>query len=416
MLNKLFLVLFVSILSAAAMGQTSYVDGYSTVSYDSTTNTVTGYSYTLPSYVNAVYYRAGDQAQLLDFAGTQLDSDNVQIGGGSAAQVNLSATGSGCQYYQMSSLHYEILYYYVNNYYINGFPYTGYYDPYDYNYYEGQPYTTYWPDYEWFGSGPQGVISSTDLILGGTEEWSDGTCNTGPKIRQMFPNYGAPGASNQLAVIGNGFTGTSTVELDIPQKGITISGVQYLNPQNLVFTITIDGDKAAGSFGMHVQNGASSSNSANFSIRIPHHLQVVGDVVNTRQPGPDCLTTPRPNERDITLDVVDSSGNPVGPVQVQEHFNTVSTNSCLTSGLGPNPSSCHYTDGSRNRFTDGIAVNCGYLFSGCGYTIQYEWQWCPPGRTGAPFNIGYFDETVHSNSITVNGNSTALPTGTPINP
>lgn len=143
---------------------------------------------------------------------------------------------------------------------------------------------------------------------------------------------------------------------------------------------------------------------------------MVNDITGIRPAGVGCTTTPRPTQRNITFEVVDSNGFPVGPIPVSEVYTSVTTNSCRSDGRGPDPSVCLLTDGDTSRFTDSIAVNCGYLFVGCGYDITHKWQWCPTGRTGAPFILGTLMDNVRSNQITVNGNSTSLTIGTEIFP
>lgn len=236
-----------------------------------------------------------------------------------------------------------------------------------------------------------------------------------PKLSSISPNYGAPASPVNVTLTGKGFNSTSTVS-PVSGSTVSVSNVMVVSATQITATFTAAANANAGTVAMKVVTDGKPSKSKDFTIRIPHHLKVLNDNFTTRPADASCRLTPRPTERDITFEVVDSNGANVGPVSVSELFSNVSTNTCNSTGAGPNPAACMTTDANTNVFTDGITVNCGYLSVGCGYTITDEWQWCPTGRTGSPFTLATLTETVHSNAITVNGNSSGFSVGTVINP
>lgn len=61
---------------------------------------------------------------------------------------------------------------------------------------------------------------------------------------------------------------------------------------------------------------------------------MVNDITGIRPAGVGCTTTPRPTQRNITFEVVDSNGFPVGPIPVSEVYTSVTTNSCRSDGRG----------------------------------------------------------------------------------
>ncbi len=58
--------------------------------------------------------------------------------------------------------------------------------------------------------------------------------------------------------------------------------------------------------------------------------------------------------------MVDSGGNAIGVVTVQENFSSLSTNTCRADGAGPSPDSCSSVEANGN-FSDGITVNCNLV-------------------------------------------------------
>ena len=75
-------VIALLIFTGFARAQNSYVNIFSTVSYDSNTNTVTGQAYTQPSYMNAAYYTTYVKAALYDENGNNLVYSGNYFGSG----------------------------------------------------------------------------------------------------------------------------------------------------------------------------------------------------------------------------------------------------------------------------------------------------------------------------------------------
>jgi hypothetical protein len=190
-----------------------------------------------------------------------------------------------------------------------------------------------------------------------------------PHINSISPAYGAPGTLIQVSIDGAGFTPGSTVQVS---SGITVGGVRVVSSSQVTADFTITGNATGGTVSVTVTSGGHASNGVAFSIRVPHHLVVVSDNQGTPQqiiPGfPNCSSGYYvPVARGITFRVVDNSGDPVGPVYVQETFSSLSSNSC--SSFSPNPSTCAYSDAGTSNFTDYITVACNTIDSTCGYTI-----------------------------------------------
>jgi len=140
----------------------------------------------------------------------------------------------------------------------------------------------------------------------------------------------------------------------------------------------------------------------------PHHLVVVSDGWSGIDNCPQTII------RSLQLKVVDVNGNNVGRVPVREVFLNISQNSC---GNGqPQASGCADTDTNDGQFTDFVSVNCNNVGGNCGYTVTWQWQWCPPGRSAVP--LGTLGGVVHSDQITINGYATpnSIPPNTAIFP
>ena len=233
------LLMFTSIVSA----QDSYVNIYSTVSYDSSTNTVTGYAYTQPSYTNAAYYTTYVNATLYDENGNNLVYSGNYLGsGGNPATVNVSATGSGCGYYRIVASHFQIDTYYVYNYYDNGYYYTGYYDPYYYQYFDGGSGSPIWESFSYFGPGPPTYEYNDQTIFDNTEQWTQGNCNLTPTV-----------TITPIKAVGKDHTAKVWVRIDnnLPRAPITLvlnhtsgttGSAQFTSSNSNTRTITATGD------------------------------------------------------------------------------------------------------------------------------------------------------------------------------
>jgi hypothetical protein len=416
MSNKLLaLVLLVYGISLTATAQSAYIAGYSTVDYDPTTNTVTGYTYTNPNYSGTGYYTAGLSSTIHDSDGNALASANQQAGMGGPS-VTYTATGRGCDYYEITTGHYEVDTYYVQNYYYNGQYVSGYYDPYNYSYYEGQTAYTCPGYYQWPGLGPGVVTTSTFSFLGSTDAWGGGSsCNVGMKVRYLDPDFGAPSITKTVTMHGNGFTPTTVPEVDTGVTGITFSNIHYVDAQHITFSLYVDPNKSQGDVGIHAKDGTTLSiNSDTYHVRVPDRLKLITDI-NTIPTDDSFLHCIRdhllnPYLRQLLFEVEDLNGNRVGMVSMKEVFSNTTTNSCRSDGLDPNPTPCTYVsyDPYNGRYIDSITVNCNTVGGSCGYSLTDQWQWCPPGGTDKTLTT--LTDTVHHDGITVNGNSTTFTT------
>ena len=171
-----------------------------------------------------------------------------------------------------------------------------------------------------------------------------------------------------------------------------------ISPGSATITATM-----VGGFGCTVDASAGLS-----VVPLPDHVKVASDISGALAA---CTQTVG---RKVTLGVVDSQDASAGVVPVQEQFLSLSNNSCNDGA--PIASSCRNTDNNTNEFTDSITVNCNNVGGSCGYTIQWQWQWCPYGQTPKP--LATLNGTVHNDAITVNGVTTPaqIPQGTDIFP
>jgi hypothetical protein len=258
----------------------------------------------------------------------------------------------------------------------------------------------------------RGRLLPTRKVLGPTDEQScdygtgghlnaSGEIGVKPRIDSVSPAFGAPGTVIQVSIDGAGFATGSTVQIN--GSGITVGGVTVHGASQITANFTIAANASAGTVSVKVTSSGHTSDGAAFSIRVPHHLVVVSDSGNTQ--ALSCQSG-APKVRFLTLKVVDSSGNEVGAVTLQENFTSLSTNTCRADGAGPSPDSCSYNPPGGSTFTDNITVNCNTVNGSCGYSITDQWQWCPSG--GSPVTLATLTETVHADQITVNGNTSGL--------
>ena len=214
---------------------TSYVNSYSTISYDSGSDTVTVHTFTSLSYSASVYYQPyidgfiynGNGDDIGDGTGTITDNE---------ADLDLSVPGNGCDWYELEGRHFVTPYYYVYGFLQDGAYLDGYYDYDNYHFYEGEVY----PDNVYIGShqftsvGPIRVAESDLIFLGSTEQWGNGTCNSPPQSVTITKADGS-GLSYPLRL---GKTGT------LVGGGAAIDRTQHLSakvsPPILASYVTID--------------------------------------------------------------------------------------------------------------------------------------------------------------------------------
>jgi hypothetical protein len=235
-----------------------------------------------------------------------------------------------------------------------------------------------------------------------------------PRIDSISPAYGAPGNVVQVSIDGAGFAAGSTVQ--VGGSGITVSNANVVSSAQMTANFTIAGNASGGTVSVTVTSSGQTSNTAAFSIRVPHHLVVMSDTANNNFRS-DCQATFNlnsfPRVRQITYKVVDCAGNEVGPVTVKENFTNMTTNTCNNGG--PTPNSCHYPFSNLgNIFTDTITVNCNSVNGSCGLSWTEEWQWCPTG--GTITTLATLAYSVHYDVVTIDQNTSGFAAGTLLGP
>ncbi len=227
---KRILLLFAPVaicLAAFGLNASAYssVDGYSSVSYDSATNTVTGISYTSQAYGADLYYQPYDSVYIALEDGSQIaGGDGFSTEEDPRADVYLQVTGNGCQFYQIVGQHWVRAYYYVTNYYDHGVYLTGYLDDDDYNYYfREQVQNTFIGSYTFTGQGPSRAAETVFMFLGSTVDWSSGTCNLPPKVSKI--QYKGPNNSS--------FSDASSTLYVLKDTAVTFKAIP--NPSNVTF-------------------------------------------------------------------------------------------------------------------------------------------------------------------------------------
>ncbi len=236
--------------------------------------------------------------------------------------------------------------------------------------------------------------------------------NSKPKITSVSLSTLKFGTNSNVVLTGTGFKSNSTIT--VSGTGVTAT-VNSATTTSITATFTVASSATAGSRTMTVTSAAQTSAPFGISVIQPHHLVVVSDnqAVITGGCTPPALA---PIARVITLRAVDSAGAPVGVIDMAEHYNSLTTNTC---GNGqPSPSGCGPTN-SNSEEQDGISVNCNTTGGSCGYTINWSWQWCGPGTQRT--TLGTLSGVVHHNAITVNGqtmppSTNRIPAGTAIFP
>jgi hypothetical protein len=192
----------------------------------------------------------------------------------------------------------------------------------------------------------------------------------------------SPGVTKTIAITGNGFTSSTTVNINIKSPPVTILSSTYQSPQLITASISIDPAAFEGVVPVTVDRNGATSNSISFGIRVPHHLKVISDQSGLLASNCAASGLQTPVLRQVALEVVNAGNFPVGKTSVKETFVNTSTNTCRADGLGPIPEPCGDTDldSLHGRFIDSITVNCNSVGGSCGYIITDEWKWCPAGR------------------------------------
>jgi hypothetical protein len=241
---KRFLLLFAPavvtlFMCASSASANSYVYAYSTVDYDSATDTVTGYSYTSYPYGAGLYYEPYVSAVIYDEDGNYAaDTSFMQTEGGSA-EITFNASGYGCQYYRIDGYHAEDAYYYVSYYYQPGYGYTSGWDDVDnYSATSEDPYTEPLPDATFFGNGPITIRADQFIELGVTEAVGSGNCTPAPRVQIKRNGNVIADSSNgaypaQTVSVGEKISLTTTVNRGTtsasPHPQWTIDGVKVAN-------------------------------------------------------------------------------------------------------------------------------------------------------------------------------------------
>lgn len=230
------------------------------------------------------------------------------------------------------------------------------------------------------------------------------TANVKPNITGISPPRGLIGATTSVTISGSGFGANPTVNAG---SGITVTRNSFSDTQ-IQASFAVASNAPSGNHSVTVSTTQGTSNSVNFYVQVPNHLQVVSDI---NGPLSGCTNI---IGRLITFRVVDPNSNTVGIVPVKESFSNLSSNSCGNGS--PQPSPCANTDNAQSEFTDTITVNCNSVGGSCGYTLTDQWQWCPTGQSAVA--LGTLNETVHADQITVNGVATpnSIASGTNIYP
>jgi len=205
------------ILLVPSASASSYVYEYSTVDYDSGTDTATGYSYTSWAYGGSLYYEPYVTATMYDEDGNYLTDATQFQGEGGAATVTLPITGYGCQDYRMDGWHgQDAFYYYVTNYNLGpaGF-FTGYYDRDGYTHlYEGEPIPDPLTDAQTaYATGPVSILEDEMIFVGVTETTGHGSC-TLPTV--VIKRNNTPITTTQTVSVGEQIALTTAVSSGTP--------------------------------------------------------------------------------------------------------------------------------------------------------------------------------------------------------
>lgn len=225
-MNRLASILVaIVLLGIGIQADEGHAEIYSDVSYNSSTNTVTAYSYTYPDYNASIWYTSYLSGQVYDSDGNYLTNVWALAPSGGMATDSESVTGNGCDWYMIRTGHWLERVYYVQYWYApNPFPgyHDGYYDPYQFQAEGGNPVPyDYW--YELQGPGPEWVRQSQQTDINFTEDWSEGNCNLGTKISRL--QYKIPNTA-QYAEIN---------ETLYVLKGTTVEFKAVPNPENQAF-------------------------------------------------------------------------------------------------------------------------------------------------------------------------------------
>jgi hypothetical protein len=197
-------------------------------------------------------------------------------------------------------------------------------------------------------------------------------------------------------------------------SGFTITENNNSGGSQMVLTVNIALTASYGTNCCNVSIQAPTSKSSkafSFTVDGPGSMMVTADTTGLC---PGCTTTVK---RFVTYEIKNISG-------------TVSTGTypiCETPTDGPwsctqtqptlNYNKCNVDPGTyTGTFTDGWSLSQdGLTPVGCGFTITDEWLF-NPGGASVQWAIGHLSGYIHTNSVEINGNTTAMAPGTVINP
>lgn len=296
-MKKYFLIV-IAIGICAVTTKADYATIYSSVSYNSSTDTVTAYSYTYPNYVSAMWYDTYLSSGVYDSSFNHITGDyDVQPSGGMAEGI-MSGPGNGCDWYTIQTGHWLQMVYYVQDWYAsNPYPgyHTGYYDPYNFQIEGGQPTPPdYW--YELQGPGPEYVRQSFQTDIFFTEALSDGACNAPARVTITKADGGNLETPHRLGINGGGHdrkqnlkavvvpkSKTNTVDIESNSR-ITISNIAK-NAGSGTITFSAVGSQASQTAGDSYiranEMGTPLAGSKSVSVVIPSKIATPHDTSGT---------------------------------------------------------------------------------------------------------------------------------------
>lgn len=236
---KLRVISFGLILAACCLfsphsvnAQTPNTQTYTTIAYDDATGIIFATGHTQADYQTGAYSQTTCvQSKIMNASGTQLALGRSEVQG-LTADVQVQATGSANQAYNVATGHWLLTTYYVYNYYNNGYYQSGYYDPYNYSFYEGQGINVNF-QFTFYGYGPVVIRYSGHEILGQTtatttplELKNTSTIVAAPENEDYASEKAAAGGTDQLGPLPMG-----------DGRGET-PGQSYTSPLMMIGTIT----------------------------------------------------------------------------------------------------------------------------------------------------------------------------------
>ncbi len=258
-------------------------------------------------------------------------------------------------------------------------------------------------------------------------------------ISGITPPAGAQGSTVPVVISGYGFGAAPqvTVGSAIQVSGATVNGSgDTINANFVVASNAIAGDQTVTVY--NTDSGGDSGSCTPPSCpnatydwtitQVPSYLTVVSDsgAVTPACPAPMVAIA---DARSMTMQAVDATGDPLTTnATIQESWAPANpTSSCAGYSAGA-PSACQATGAFAGegvgQFTDGMSVatapgsnpptfcfpaGTAKLPSGCGFSLTSTWSAC--GSSGSN-QLWVSPRVTHSNSITVDGNSSKWASGT----